>query len=332
MFLCVLSQSSFRSLCVSVPCVAAHLHWTQHHTTPPTLSESRPPLMSSVNQRFFSPFYLVHLFLVLVYLSLRCFVWSKAQLEWLYQPTGFLGVALFPREFEILLLLAIVLASRYRKSATIDHYLLSVTLFSKVYIMTMLWNVDRQLMGWFGVAVFTLFILFKAPKYSGPTKVTVLDKGTFQEMIVERPKISLDKRRTTTTTGSSSSSNEVSASSTWLVEITANWHSGSTCYSPTFAELSLRFSSDELSFATIDVARWPTIAETNSINTSAYNSSQLPSYILFEHGKEVKRLPPMDKNGSPVETFIEKEGIIQYFDLAKRLLDARNKKRKTAER
>jgi hypothetical protein len=274
----------------------------------------------SVNGRFFSTYYIVHGFLILGYAILRCFVWSKKQLEWLYQPTGFLGVALFPRELEILLLLAIVLGSRYRKSATIDHFLLSTTLFIKVYIMTMLWKVDRQLMGWFGVIVFVIFIVLKSPKYNGPTKVAVLDKGTFQERIVERPMFQMDPRRAKKNAGQ--------VPSTWLVEITAGWHSGSTGYAPTFAELSLRFSSDEMSFATIDVARWPTIAETNNINTSSYNSSQLPCYILFENGLEVKRLPPMDDQNKPIDTFIQKEGIIQYFDLAKRLLDAKRTKKK----
>ena len=257
---------------------------------------------------------------MLGYFMLRFFVWSKAQLQWLHQPTGFLGVALFPREIEILLLLAIVLASKYRKSATIDHFLLSVTLFSKVYILTMLWNVDRQLMGWFCVIIFLIFILLKTPRYTGPTKVTVLDKTKFQERVIERPMIQVDPRRVKNA--------DSLAPLNWLVEITASWHTGSTCYAPTFAELSLRFSSEDLSFATIDVAKWPSIAESNNINTRAYKSFQFPCYILFENGKEVKRLPPMNEDNVPTEMFIQKEGIIQYFDLAKRLLDSRKNKRK----
>jgi hypothetical protein len=265
-------------------------------------------ILTGPNVRFISSFYLINFSLVVVYFVLRCFVWTKQQLQWLYQPTGFLGVTLFPRELEVFLLLTVVLVSRYRKSPTVDHFLMSLVLFSKVYIITMLWNVDRQLMGWFCVVVFALFALLKTPRYNGPTKVTLMNKGQLEEAIAD-----IARRKKTAAGGTRSI----------LLEITAGWHTGSLCYAPTFAELSLRFSSDELSFASVDIARWPAIAATYNISRSAYSSTQLPSYIMIEQGKEVKRLPPMDKNGQPVETSIRKEGIIQYFDLAKRLLDAR---------
>tara|TARA_B100000780_G_C20979441_1_gene391302 strand:- start:33 stop:848 length:816 start_codon:yes stop_codon:yes gene_type:complete len=268
-------------------------------------------IFAGPNIRFTSKFYVIHLVLCCSYLILRCFLWTEQQLAWLHQPTGFLGIALFPRELEIFLLLLVVLLSRYRKSPTIDHFLVSVVLFSKVYIITMLWNVDRQLMGWFLTVVFALFVLLKTPQYNGPTKVSVVDKGALEDVISDL------RNHSKTSSGGTKSV---------LLEITAGWNDGSRSYGPTFAELSLRFSSDELRFLTVDVARWPTVATEYNINTSAYNSTQLPSYILFEQGKEIKRLPPMDKKTNlPVETSIRKEGIIQYFDLAKRLLDARKR-------
>ena len=272
------------------------------------------PLLSGPNVRFLGHFYLIHIALVLLYLTFRCFVWSEMQLGYLRQSVGVFGIALFPRELEIFLLLTVVLVSKYRKSPTIDHFLMSCTLFSKVYLAAMLWNVDRQLMGWFTIIVFTLFALLKTPQYKGPTKVVVMDHGSLQETVID---------------ASQSSSKNSSSKNAWLVEITAGWHTGSLCYAPTFAELSLRFSSDDMHFATVDVSRSPKVAENLKINTSAYNSVQLPSYILFENGKEVKRLPPLDPaTGKPEETLIQKEGIIQFFDLSKNFLASKRSSKK----
>ena len=50
---------------------------------------------------------------------------------------------------------------------------------------------------------------------------------------------------------------------------------------------------------------------------------QLPSYILFQEGKEQKRLPPLNSRKEPVKTFIDRRGISAYFALDKIFLKAK---------
>ena len=52
-----------------------------------------------------------------------------------------------------------------------------------------------------------------------------------------------------------------------------------------------------MKFGEIDIARWPEAAKKFDIDTSA-TSLQVPSLILFEQGKEHRRLPPIQGDGS----------------------------------
>lgn len=258
------------------------------------------PCLSGPNRRFAAPYYLIHLGLVLAYAVLRFLVWRPAQLLWLRQSVAFLGWAVFARELEVLGLLALVLASRYRKAPTVDHFAASLALFSKTYIAAMLWNIDKRYLGAFTVLVVLLFLFFRAPVYAGPTKARALDGARLDQMLERGPAC--------------------------LVAVTAGWHTGSGLFAPMFAELSLRFGHEELAFATVDVGRFEECAEKLRVKTD-FRSVQLPSFILYEKGKEVRRLPPFDeKTGEVVETRIAKEGVIQYFGLEKRLMDYRQKK------
>ena len=298
------------------------------------------------SRRFLAPYYVVHAALPVLYLGARLFLWPEEKLMWLKKSQAFLGVAVFARELEVLLLLLLVVLSRFRRAATWDHFLVSLALFSKTYIAVMLWNVDTTYLAWFGIGVAVLFVALRTPRYNGPTKVCRLDVSNFQQLVIDGPRAahlgsgssaaessadgpgagnSKKKRK-----GRGKESTDGGGDGAWLVEVTAGWHTGSMLFAPMFAELSLRFSSEELSFGTIDVARRGNaeIAESFHINTGA-RSKQLPSYILFEHGKEVMRLPPIDKKTKePVveNTTIPKEGLIQYFALDRRLLEFRRRK------
>ena len=303
-------------------------------------------MFSGPSRRFLAPYHLVHATLPLGYLVCRFFVWPEEKLMWLKKSQAFLGVAVFAREIEVLLLLLLVILSRFRRSPTWDHFLVSLALFTKTYIAVMLWNVDTVYLTWYGIVCVILFIVLRAPRYDGPTKVNTLDVSNFQQTVIDGPR----SRHLGSNVGNDGGANSGSvggnnnkkrrkgrgkgdeaavSGGAWLVEVTASWHTSSVLFAPMFAELSLRFSTEELSFGTIDVARRGNaeIAESFDIATGA-RSKQLPSYILFENGKEVLRLPPIDKKTKEVvtTTTIRKEGLIQYFSLDRRLLDFRKRK------
>ena len=310
------------------------------------------------SRRFLAPYYVVHAALPVAYLALRLFVWAPEKLLWLKKSQAFLGVAVFAREFEVLLLLLLVVLSRFRRAATWDHFLVSLALFAKTYIAVMLWNVDSTYLAWYAIAVAVLFVALRTPRYDGPTKVRKLDVSNFQATVVDGPRAAYlagsgrsgaggadcgdggsgnNNKKKRKGKGKSGHAGEGDGSmgvsvggGAWLVEVAAGWHTSSTLFAPMFAELSLRFSTEELSFGTIDVARRGNaeIAESFHIDTGA-RSKQLPSYILFEHGKEVQRLPPIDKKTKEViaeNTTVRKEGLIQYFALDRRLLEFRKRK------
>lgn len=58
-----------------------------------------------------------------------------------------------------------------------------------------------------------------------------------------------------------------------------------------------RYRTKNMKFGEIDIARWPEAAKKFDIDTSA-TSLQVPSLILFEQGKEHRRLPPIQGDGS----------------------------------
>jgi hypothetical protein len=311
-------------------------------------------LFEGPSRRFLAPYYMVHAALPAIYLGLRLFVWAPEKLLWLKKSQAFLGVAVFARELEVLLLLLLVVLSRFRRAATWDHFLVSLALFAKTYIAVMLWNVDTTYLTWYAITVAVLFVALRTPRYDGPTKVRKLDVSNFQATVIDGPRAAhlgaggrsssgadgneggagSNNKKKRKGRGKGPNDGDVASGAggggAWLVEVTAGWHTSSTLFAPMFAELSLRFSTEELSFGTIDVARRGNaeIAESFHINTGA-RSKQLPSYILFEHGKEVQRLPPIDKKTKEViaeNTTVRKEGLIQYFALDRRLLEFRKRK------
>ena len=72
-------------------------------------------------------------------------------------------------------------------------------------------------------------------------------------------------------------------------------------------------------FGQIDIGKFPELAEVFKIDVSGM-SNQLPSFILFENGKEKKRLPPLNKKNEVIKTIITKESMIRVFELDARYL------------
>lgn len=74
-----------------------------------------------------------------------------------------------------------------------------------------------------------------------------------------------------------------------------------------------RYRTKNMKFGEIDIARWPEAAKKFDIDTSA-TSLQVPSLILFEQGKEHRRLPPIQGDGSVKAVKLDRV-ITQYGTL-----------------
>ena len=201
----------------------------------------------------------------------------------------------------IILLGIVFLISRYRKSTTLDQFVGHVVLYSKLVVIACLFLLDKRIMCWYMVLIGVVFVTCKQPKYNGPHRYEILSHvGVTNRIERGNPKV------------------------TFILELGTTWSDECTNLAPTFAELSLRYATNALVFCKADVGKWPELASKFNIDTGA-TSSQLPTYILFERGKEARRLPPLNGKGEVVKTSINKEGLIAYFDLDRRMIESWSK-------
>ena len=106
----------------------------------------------------------------------------------------------------------------------------------------------------------------------------------------------------------------------WIVFFHASWSTQCVNMLPMFGQLSVKYGTDHLKFATFDVGRWATFVDRHNLKVDATVSSlQLPTFALYEKSSESRRLPPFDKKGGVTTTYIDAAGCVSYFDLERRL-------------
>lgn len=83
----------------------------------------------------------------------------------------------------------------------------------------------------------------------------------------------------------------------------------------------MRYTTERLRFATVNLDKVKDISVKFSINTSGF-SRQLPTVIMFEDGEEVLRFPPIDSKTKKVSKVLKYESKIlgKYFDMEQRYL------------
>lgn len=105
----------------------------------------------------------------------------------------------------------------------------------------------------------------------------------------------------------------------WLIEFRAVWSPRCIQSSRVFAELSLRYSTEDLNFGSVDLGRFPKAGEKYNISLGV-NMGQLPTYVLFQGSSEVSRLPSTNLDGNLMAELFSKSTISQYFELDRRLI------------
>jgi len=194
------------------------------------------------------------------------------------------------REYEIFLFLAVVIYVKNRKAASFLHYLSTVFLFTKLANVFMFYWSNPVYAIIYGAACIVQMVMFPEPAFSGPEKVLYFRGPNLHD------EIDRDKRIT------------------WLVEFYANWSPLCHQVAPVFAAVSNKYALPNFQFAKMDVGRYAKEAERYNINTSP-TSKQLPTIVLFQNGKEVKRRPVIDQNKRVFPFVFREENIILEFDL-----------------
>jgi thiol-disulfide isomerase/thioredoxin len=138
--------------------------------------------------------------------------------------------------------------------------------------------------------------LFPQPFFKGPARLEYFTPASFAEMVEERLH---------------------AGSPVWLVTFFAPWAPQCLYLEPVIAELSLKYSTENLRFGKIDVSRWPNMAHKYNIALSGV-SPQLPTLILFEKGKETARIPYVYEDGRVASGRFRRHDIVQAFDLEQR--------------
>ena len=154
----------------------------------------------------------------------------------------------------------------------------------------------------YAVFCIVLFIAVPEPLYTGPDSVQLFSSVSLQEELKENPLVTL------------------------LVEFYTVWSPPCKKLAEPFAEVSLRFDHKYLKFGKIDLGRYPAMAQMHNIDDSV-TSKQLPTLILFQDGKEVKRRPVKSagRDGKVFPFGFTKENIANAFELKSCLEIAKSK-------
>lgn len=254
-------------------------------------------------RRFLHAFYVVNFMVIASYSWVRN---NLLDLRVLTRETEQIGL---PMESQISMMLVIILGMKLRKAISIDHFIATLFRFTKVAILGFCYYSDMRAVAWYMVLFLVLWLTLTQPEYEGETAVTLLRGHTFEEEV----------------------ENDKSGAFT-LVEFYTTWASDCAQFTPLFASLSLRYSSDNLKFAKIDVGIASTIAETYDIDLDPMTTKQLPTLMLFQYGKYVKpfRLPFIDENGSLKKCPLNEYNINKVFELEARQMQRPAKARAAA--
>ena len=197
------------------------------------------------------------------------------------------------REVEILMLLCIFLAVKTRKSATWLVFINSLCTFSKVANIVLYWREGPIHVSVFSLCWFLHFVFLPQPAYKGPQNIQYLRGEHLENSIQSDTRV------------------------TWLVCYMATWSPPCSDFNPVFAELSNKFGGlNNLKFAKFDCNLYPSIASKHNVSTSSL-SKQLPTVVLYQKGKEVKRRPHVDSNGSVYKFIFSYDNMVKDFDLNK---------------
>ncbi|KAG5451280.1 Thioredoxin- transmembrane protein 2 [Clonorchis sinensis] len=196
-------------------------------------------------------------------------------------------------EYELLIFLGSFIALRNKRQFSIPDYLSHFCLFAKILSLIMFWKQNVVYAIIFGLVWLLQACFLQQPYYQGPDQVLYLRDFTFEQEVLHG-----DTR------------------TMWLIAFYAAWSPACIKLQPIFAELSADFGLSFLKFAKLDITRYPDLAKKYDIDVSSM-SKQIPTLILFRHGRELVRRPGVlcGSKKSVQKFFFTYENIVGAFSL-----------------
>ena len=169
-----------------------------------------------------------------------------------------------------------------------------------------------------------LAMLFPQPIYAGPTKAVEYTPQTFYETVLTGHDEKHDKKDTKDTKDTKKKEKKEKPPTTpadadpdavtHIVELFAPWSPQCLVLEPVFAELSQTYATEKRKFGKLDVSRWPAMAKELNVNLNGA-TDQLPTFVSFQHGKELRRIPLVAESGKVYGGRIRRQDLVQVFDL-----------------
>jgi len=195
------------------------------------------------------------------------------------------------REMEILLLLLIMIGVKTRKSATWLQFVNTVCTFFKFTNIILYWRESPLHVFVYCLLWLLHFVFLPEPAYTGPQNIQHFRGGHLDNELQRDERI------------------------TWLICFHTNFSPDCRTFAPVFAEASHKYGDlNNLKFAKFDCNMFPDFAKKHTISTSPL-SKQMPTVIMFQKGKEVKRRPFIDSKGSVFKFIFSYDNFVKEFDL-----------------
>eukprot|EP00898_Chlorokybus_atmophyticus_P006959 jgi/Chlat1/7264/Chrsp58S06874 len=234
-------------------------------------------------RRFLGAFYWVNALVILSYWPLRLALTGSGAHG---RHESMLGW-----EWKALSGVGVASATKVYRMSTLDGFLADALLYAKAGVLVMAWYLDKRALVWYLIVFGILFLLLKQPVYKGPGNISFLTPLVFSEEVLSP-----------------------ASPAAWLVEFYADWNGPCTHFQPVLAAM---YSTETLKFGKLDVMHFPQLANEYDIDTAA-PTKQLPTFILFEKGKEVARYPPLAIKNSMSRVTYSQHHCIRAFELDRR--------------
>lgn len=251
------------------------------------------------------PYYSINIFLSAIYLLL------KQLLPQSLSSYIFINKEITTQDTQILLLLGTIIALRGRKALTWLHYIDNICKYSKMANCILFYREQSYVALIFYMLICLLhFLFFSPPEPTGKTNILYYRANNLDNEIHADPRLN------------------------WFVCFHAPWSPPCQNFSSVFADLSSRFGDlKTFRFVKFDVSRYQAEAKRFKIDTSTF-SKQLPTVVLFQEGKEVKRRPQIDVKGRVLDSrrLLTADYLIDEFGLAEIYTKEANKLKSNAKK
>ncbi|KAG4943976.1 hypothetical protein GLYMA_17G192700v4 [Glycine max] len=252
-------------------------------------SKDTVPVTQWLNRMVSEPYYLFHFLTFFSYFVVRS---SATQIL-----APHLTHHLLRREIQTLLVFAILAFIKGIKEETWEAFIADVLFLAKICLFLLAFTMDRRLAVWYILVFLVIHMLTQQPPFQGLGTSSKLTPLQLESLLTEGTTTRL-----------------------WLVEFRSSYSPACIRSSQQFPELSITYSSKNLSFGIVDLGLFPNAAERFGISLSG-SMGQLPTFILFENAAEVARFPELDFEAAYFHPKITKGLLSRHFELDRHLLE-----------